>query len=405
LKSPTSLSLLVAVLLGCSACTGGAGGALPGGSLPQFDLTFAVHARDVNGDGATDVIAARARIAGPPPHPGFAVVVPADPASPGSFATGTAYPIGTDPLQVVAADLDGDAAPDLVAACSTAATIEVKLQDGAQPGVFQAPAVHAVGSFPRDVAVGDLDDDGLADVAFVSDQLGFSVMFQDPAGNAQLGAPIPVGPAIDVGSVIVADLDGDGLQDLVGTSATAGRVLVLLQDETQPGSFLPAGRFPVGFQPVAVTAGDLDLDGTLDLAVANYGTPTSGSSASASLLLGDPAALGSFEPQLQLETEARAQGVALGDLDDDGWPDLAVACSGEFPTRGGVALHLQQSSAPGTFRPVSILEVSSFPSSIDIGDLDGDGLLDLLVGDGGVWVLLQDAASPGTFLDASQLFE
>ncbi len=106
--------------------------------------------------------------------------------------------------------------------------------------------------------------------------------------------------------------------------------------------------------------------------------------------------------------------VAVGDLNGDGKLDIAVAYSyvaGPPPHPGYVAVYLQDPTNPGTFLDPAIYNVGNDPVSISIGDLTGNGKLDvftanaILNADGAgastVSVLLQDPSKPGQFLAAT----
>jgi hypothetical protein len=92
---------------------------------------------------------------------------------------------------------------------------------------------------------------------------------------------------INPSSVAIGDLNGDGQPDLVtaniggdplATPTPAGTVSVVLGNGG--GTFSAATPYPTGsFLPFSVAIGDLNGDGKLDLAVANYGHPLSGDGA------------------------------------------------------------------------------------------------------------------------------
>lgn len=188
-------------------------------------------------------------------------------------------------------------------------------------------------------------------------------------------------PAFDYfTAVAVADLDGDGLPDVVATfthSASApphpGFVAVYLQRRDQPGSFGAPKVYSVGNDPVAVAIGDLDGDGHPDIVTANTILASSGAGVSdVSVLRQNPAAPGQFRSAESHAVGAVPHDVAIGDLDGDGRPDLAVADS------EGLSVLVQSPVTPGAFLPRVHVGAGGGTSSVAIADLDGDGRPDLL---------------------------
>ena len=131
----------------------------------------------------------------------------------------------------------------------------------------------------------------------------------------------------------------------------------------------PGDPFQVGKQPKSVAIGDLNGDQRPDLAVANLGSDD------VSVLLGT--ATGTFVPAASSPLKVGKQpiSVAIGDLNGDQHPDLAVtnASSGDVSVLLG--------TATGTFVPAagSPLKVGEQPTSVAIGDLNGDQHPDLAV--------------------------
>ena len=128
-------------------------------------------------------------------------------------------------------------------------------------------------------------------------------------------------------SVAVGDVNGDGRPDLAVANLNSDNVSVLL-NQTAPGatapSFAPQVTFATGAGPFSVAVGDVNGDGRPDLAVANLGAD------SVSVLLNQTApgaTAPSFAPQATFATGPAAVSVAIGDVNGDGRPDLVVANS------------------------------------------------------------------------------
>ena len=120
--------------------------------------------------------------------------------------------------------------------------------------------------------------------------------------------------------------------------------------------------------PRSVAIGDLDADQVPDLAVAGYG-------ASVSVLrgLGDR----TFGAAVNYDVGDHPEFIAIGDLNGDQVPDLVVANSGTYPDVGNVSVLL--GVGDGTFAAAMHYAAGNSPRSVAIGDLDGDQVPDLTV--------------------------
>jgi hypothetical protein len=272
---------------------------------------------------------------------------------------------------VAVADFNGDGKPDL--AVADISTVRVLLGKG--DGTFlPAQSVYA-GNSPHSVAVGDFNGDGIPDLAvgtYYSD--GVSVLLGKGDGTFLPAVSYIAGN--EPSSVAVGDFNGDGKQDLVMNNGT-----ILLGNGD--GTFQAPITYGPGGSSVAV--GDFNGDGIPDLAVANGGSNT------VSVLLGKGD--GTFLPAQSYAVGISPVSVAVGDFNGDNIKDLAVADRGTYPfTNGGVSILLGQGD--GTFLPAQSYAAGSGPSSVAVGDFNGDGFPDLAVANwssNDVSILLNDA--------------
>ncbi len=251
------------------------------------------------------------------------------------------------PVQATAVDVDGDGKPDLVV-ISPQGDVWVQLGEG--DGTYGAPSHYALTGGPTSVAVGDLNGDGEPDLAVGCEPWTF-VMSNE--GGGTFGAPVEVGPPLY--SLTAADLDGDGSLDLVGVDPHSGNVTVLRNQGG--GTFAAPVIYPVSAasdRPGALAVGDLNGDGKPDLAVAGV------TSMSVLLNAGD----GTFAPAVQYSVYGAT--VAMGDLNGDGKPNLVVE-QGVLVNEGDgtFAAPMAGTSLPGGF--------------IVVVDMNGDGKLDVVV--------------------------
>jgi hypothetical protein len=246
---------------------------------------------------------------------------------------------------------------------------------------FEA-AVHYGGVMPmaEDLAVGDLNRDGHRDVVIVgsmTSQLEIHLGATNGALTGQMSLPFtPVQPCSGgSNAVAIGDFDGDTFADLAYTAGVAcGRVVVRRQNPSMPGVFL-AEQQVVGAQGGASTAGitvaDVNGDGRSDLVY------LSDSSVQLYLARTDVAGgfTNGFTDPISGFHGGKGPGARIVDLNGDGRVDIAWLSS------SGVQYKLQSATTAGSFGNTLGLGDSSL-IGFATGDLDGDGLTDVLVSSG-----------------------
>jgi hypothetical protein len=153
-------------------------------------------------------------------------------------------------------------------------------------------------------------------------------------------------------------------------------------------SFSTANNFPVGTNPYGIAVGDFNIDGKLDLAVANSGSGVS-------ILLGN--GTGGFSPGTTLAV-SKAQSIAVGNFNNDSFPDLAVVGSGT-----GSALSILLGNGLGGFGSPTPYPTGVSPISVAVGKFNADNFSDVAVVNtspgstsGTVTILLADASGNGS---------
>jgi len=187
-------------------------------------------------------------------------------------------------------------------------------------------------------------------------------------------------------SVIAADFRNNGNTDLAVADWLSGHVSILLGNGD--GTFQKAIRFAVP-SPIALAVGDLNEDGKPDLAVVEFNGSGHGLLA---LFLGE--GNGKFRPGATYELGIQSAGIALADFNGDGHLDVAASNGGEGKT-GNVMLFL--GTGKGTLGKPTTYKVAGTPGNIAAADLKGDKYPDLAtVTAGNVAILLNDGT--GKFL-------
>jgi FG-GAP-like repeat/PASTA domain len=213
----------------------------------------------------------------------------------------------------------------------------------------------AVGIQPTAIAVVDANDDGRFDlVTATASRSGVSLLRGRGDGTFLPRIDYPsVGAAR---SLAVADFNGDGWDDLATANVSGNSVSLLLGNGR---TFVPGGRFPVGANPQAVAADDLDADGNIDLVTGNTGAQNP----FVSVLFGSGD--GMFAPPVGYETRTGSYSVAIVDLDGDSILDIASTDS------AANTLSFLIGVGDGTFRQPALTSspVGSRPRWVTVGPL------------------------------------
>ena len=340
---------------------------IPTGSGPQWLCNA-----DLDGDGKPDIIVANGD--------SNTVTVYHNNSTPGSvsFAETASYTMGSSgyPIGIVAGDLDGDGKPDLVVSNYYTQTLTIYI-NASTPGNIVMDSVLSVPSanYILGAAIADLNGDGKPEVIVASQGSNMLAVYSNSStiGNISFSNETPI-MSPSGGSpfkVVVGDLDGDGKPDLAAANSYLGTVSVYLNTSTTGGaiSFASDVDFATGNFPEGMAIGDLDGDGKPDMIVANNTDNT------LSLLrnTSTPGNL-SFAPQLTVNSGYAAYDIALGDFDGDGKPDIAVVDQ----YNNTISIH-RNISTPGAIAvsPNVDYTTGNIPYAITTADFDGDGKPDL----------------------------
>lgn len=385
------------------------GGLLPRVDYPIVGVVAEVQAGDIDGDGDTDIVAtatntglafvlrnsgagtfAPAELIGPTGASGRFVLADMDQdglsdivaASRGQlsnafdgsviirknlgdakFATRLNLGVGKRPTTVATGDINGDGVVDIASGNSVDGTVSVIL--GLPAGGFAPRKDVAAPVGVSTVRLADINKDGLDDMCVTrNDSRTLRILFSTESGAFQTPVDYLLPDRID--DIMAADVSGDGRLDLVAAGGSTATLLVSQLD----GTLVPQS-IGVGLEALsAVATSDINRDGLLDVVVASYGKNR------ITILLATPS--GTWT-QSELPTGTSPWSVAVGDLNNDGWPDIVAGNTGrafEYPD-SSVSVYL--SIGGGAFGPRVDYAAGSAIYSATIADFDHDGWSDIAV--------------------------
>ncbi len=254
----------------------------------------------------------------------------------------------------------------------------VPVAASAQHPVFRSAASDAVvAGSPTKLTVSDFDNDGFQDVILTNneapdEEIGscFWFGFNDPTPldcrrRGQPGVRFPSG-------LLVRDFDRDGMLDLLIASSDENTVTFVKGTGDFSLFDLPSIAQPVGVNPRGLTAGNIDGNDFIDVAVADEGA-TEGTPGMVTVLRGHGD--GTFTTCATLDAEAGTIAVVLGDFNGDEKDDLLALNS----RAQQVSEWFGDGDCGFTARP--LIPTAAAPLGLVAGDLDGDGNLDFVTAD------------------------
>lgn len=334
-----------------------------GGSFPVSDGQavgagpVSLAAGDFDADGHVDVAVLN--------RDGNSVSILLNPNDSLPLAAPVNYPMGNYPRSVLAADLSGDGRLDLAAAASGDDLVHVRF--GGLGGVFGSEATYGTAPIgdPIDLAAADLDGDGDLDLAVANTSGGIvSVLRNNGSGSFLTPLQLPTSTLASLVNVKAGDMDGDGDVDLVAGGASSNQIYVLLNSGA--GTFAPAAAYSAPLGVGGMTLADFDADGDLDAIVAM---------GSGILKLANDGS-GALGPQVVISAPLQGipyggQSILLADLDADG--DLDVLTPNSYSS---VVFRLENLGGGVLATPTQV-PVGLTPSALAGLDFDGDGDVDL----------------------------
>ena len=276
----------------------------------------------------------------------------------GTFDAPQSIEMASRVFDIVAGDFNGDGDSDF--AVDNRDLVELFLNNG--DASFSSVGNAVLGGLPRSMISKDLNGNGGAELITVVHTGNVTIVSSNPDGTTITSPSFEVDEGAEAG--LASDLNGDGLSDLVVANHISDSISVLYG--LSNGGFAPAQEFGVGEGPVAIATDDFNGDSIVDIAVANA------DSDDVTVLSGDKKGGFTFTQNIAVGDEPNS--ITLGDFNSDGIQDVATA---NFFSND---VSLLLGNGDGSFDSFAEFEAGFRPVSIGAADFNEDGNMDLVVG-------------------------
>jgi hypothetical protein len=266
---------------------------------------------------------------------------------------------------------------------------------GITASTFLADVTFTPGAHPTSIVTGDIDGDGKPDLVTsnANDNTVSVLLNTSTSGTVSFAAKVDFAVGTYPWAVTVGDLDGDGKLDIAASNGTSNSISVLRNLST-PGSVSFAAKtdYTCGTSPYSIQIGDLDSDGKPEVVTANYATPGKLSVYKNMSTVGSI----SLAAKADFTVGGHPKSVAICDIDGDTKPDLISA---DYNTASNTASVLRNTSSGSiSFATKVSFLLGANPYFVVTGDIDGDGKPDLVIPNSGddTFSVLRNTSTSGT---------
>lgn len=330
-----------------------------------------IETTDVNADGVPDVVILARRLAGGNQDEGLRLFVGAGNAN---YQPPFSFNLTDSPQDFAISDLDNDGVFDAVVIQDTSISIVPLSSTAANSTIITAASNLPAGM--SSIALGDYNGDDLLDIVASNKNDEAIVLIPGIAASPFFGTPVSVNTQGGNGlsQVRFADMNGDGIPDIVAAIPDSDRIKILFNEPTRLNNFSAADSVTFSFQtgefPNFFRLSDFNSDGQVDILTSTIST----------VVLITSTGIGTFDPTPRSlgSNFTNPDGMSIGDIDQDGIKDIIIADFNEYVTLLGKGDGSFVSGAP--FK----LETSQAIDRRDVllVELNGDGDLDFITGQG-----------------------